>query len=372
MRRMDGDQFAIGLSITTEEALEGLFDWRNVDDDLEKAYSAASPNVAADQSLDERYSEMLDRGEKSVNSFIVNLKGKVAELKAEDMLEDRFPGYDFTIAAKQNQGVWDLQGVGPEGEQEILVQVKMGQADYADKVAERMTEALESHPDLLFAVSRDIYRQLHESYPELALKYGDRLISAGWDATEFTENVKEGVTKLAGTLGIDVPDSFGAALPFVAEIVMGVRLIWGIVSTERTLSGEPISDRVRVHGIRAMTMISKFGVTRVCTLVGGTAGGAGGTAIFPGIGSGVGSIVGGIAGVGGGMLFNRLLQPRFEEVVTKLVGGDGDDVFYLMNKQSVDRIGTSLLATEVTSKTLSVKSFDAKTSHPLSLQPSLP
>ena len=53
------------------------------------------------------------------------------------------------------------------------------------------------------------------------------------------------------------------------------------------------------------------------------------------------------AGIGGGMMLNRLLQPRIEEVAMKLIGGDADDMFYLMNKVEVDQVGDSLAATQV-------------------------
>ena len=51
--------------------------------------------------------------------------------------------------------------------------------------------------------------------------------------------------------------------------------------------------------------------------------------------------------MGGGMVLNKLLQPRIEEVSMKLIGGDADDLLYLMNKVEIDRIGESLAATQV-------------------------
>ena len=47
------------------------------------------------------------------------------------------------------------------------------------------------------------------------------------------------------------------------------------------------------------------------------------------------------------MLLNRRLQPRVEDVAVRLVGGDADDTFYLMNKRAVDEIGESFAAMEV-------------------------
>ena len=45
------------------------------------------------------------------------------------------------------------------------------------------------------------------------------------------------------------------------------------------------------------------------------------------------------------MMLNRRLEPRIEEVAIKLVGGDADDTFYLMNRVEIDRVGESLAAT---------------------------
>ena len=88
----------------------------------------------------------------------------------------------------------------------------------------------------------------------------------------------------SGNLGIDVPDSIGEALPYVGEVVLAIRLISQIVSAEGEFTGVEVSERSRVHAIRALTMMTRFGVTQVCAM----AGGAAGTAVSPGVGSAVG------------------------------------------------------------------------------------
>ena len=45
VRAMDRDNFAIEVSIAVEEGLEALFDARNVDDHLAKAWGIVYPNV---------------------------------------------------------------------------------------------------------------------------------------------------------------------------------------------------------------------------------------------------------------------------------------------------------------------------------------
>ena len=334
VRAMGRGNFAIEVSLAVEEGMEALFDARNVSDDLAKAWGAVYPNVNH-ESVHDHYLAM---PEGSVTGFISPLKGRLAEFKAESVLEEQFPGYDFTLASDPTQAVWDLVGKGPEG-QEILVQVKTGGASYFDDVLERM----EDSPDVLFAVSSNLFAQLTEKAPELS----DRLIDLGLSNQEFTEDAKEGLGMLAQNMGIDVPDSLGEALPFVAEVILGIKLIHGIVSTERSLKGEELTDRSRVHGIRTLALMSRFGVTSVCGMAGMTGGGLAGTSVLPGVGTGVGSLAGGVAGAGFAMLLNRLLQPRIEDVAVRLVGGDADDTFYLMNKQADDEIGESFAATEV-------------------------
>ena len=336
VRAMDRDNFAIEVSIAVEEGLEALFDARNVDDDLARAWSIVYPD-ADHESLHDHYLEMVERGEESVTGFINALKGRLAEFEAESVLEERFPGWNFTLARDPTQPVWDLRGIGPEG-QEMLVQVKTGAASYAGDVLEHMEE----NPDILFAVSGNLFAQLTEKAPELS----DRLINLDVGNLEFTTEARENLGTLAQNMGIDVPDSIGEVLPYVGEVVLGVKLIHSIVSTERTLQGEALSDRSRVHGVRTLALMSRFSIASVCGMAGAAGGGAAGTSVLPGVGSLGGSLVGGIAGAGFAMVLNRKLRPHIEAVAVRLVGGDPDDLFYLMNKLAIDKIGESLAATE--------------------------
>ena len=335
LQKMDRDLFAANIAVATEGVTETLFDVRNVDDDLQSAFEKASPSVARQFSLHDRYEEMLERGERSVTGFISNLKGKVFEVKSEGVLEELFPDFDFTVVAKQNEAVLDLTGLGQRGE-EVFVQAKIGGENYASDVAGRMEEALESELNLWFLVSQKIFDELHSSYPELVITYGSGLINAGVSNAELTTDIKEGLETLAGNLGLDVPDSLVEALPYVGEVITGVRLIHNLISTEHSLAGEELDDRAKVHGIRTLGLLSKFGINQLCMWAGVGAG----SAVTPG----VGSLIGGVAGLGGGIVLNRLLQPRIEDIAIILVG-DGDNVFYLMNKVSIDSIGASLAAT---------------------------
>ena len=333
---MDRGQFAVDVSLGVEEALQALYDERNVPDVLQEAYSFAFSGKAEDGvSLLDNYRDARDRGDQAEDGFVSNLKGKVAELRTEELLEERMPGWDWEIAQNANQPVWDLVGRGPDG-QEMLIQVKTGTEGYATAVVEAMQES----PNVPFAVSTEIFDAISESNPELV----GRLVDIGSNA-DLTENVEEGLGTLAGNLGVDVPDRLGDALPFVAEIVLGVRLIWQILRTERELSGVDLDYRARVHGVRTLTLMSRFGINQVLIWSGVSVGSSGGTLAMPGAGTVVGGVVGGAVGLGGGMALNRALQSRIEEVAIKLVGGDADYVFYLMNKAAVDGLAGSFATT---------------------------
>ena len=126
LRAMDRDFFSLEVAQAAEEALGALFEARNVSDLLNDAYGLSFGNDSQTWSLAEYFQEMMERGDRSVGGFVSSLKGKVAELESVRILEDRFPGYSFEIAANPNQPVYDLIGRGPEGVGDILVQVKAG------------------------------------------------------------------------------------------------------------------------------------------------------------------------------------------------------------------------------------------------------
>ena len=121
---MDRDHFSIEFATAVETPLMALFEARNVDDVISEAHNLAFSN--SDMSLHEHYQKMVSRGEESVTGFISNLKGKVAELRAPSVLEDRLPGYRFEIAEDPTQPIWDIRGIGTEGSDPIFIQVKAG------------------------------------------------------------------------------------------------------------------------------------------------------------------------------------------------------------------------------------------------------
>ncbi len=324
---MRNDLFAIEVAAGVEDSCSTLFDARNVPDDLFEAYRLASPGVAADYSLHERYLEMVDRGPGSVEGFISNLKGKLGELRVQEHLQQEFPGYSFEIAADQNQPVWDILAASPDGT-ETQIQVKIGGEDYADEVAARMQE----DPDVLFAVSNEIRAAVLVEYPELSSQFIDTNLSN----YEFVSEVEEGMGLLAENSGIDVPDKVSGFLPYVTEIVLGIRLLYDIVKTERDFEAVEFDDKTRINAMKALVLFQRFGISAVLTTAGGAVG-----SIVPGFGN----ILGAIAGAGLSAYLNSKLRPHMLEIGMKLAGITADDLFYFRNKVAVDRIGDSLAHT---------------------------
>jgi hypothetical protein len=329
---MRNDLFAIEVGAGAEVALVGMFTAHNVPDDLFEAFRLASPGIAADHTLHERYLEMVERGPESVTGFVSNVKGKLAELRLPEHLEQEFPGYSFSLAESQNQAGWDLIGTSHDGGADLLIQAKVGSANYAGDVLERMQD----DPNLIFAASNEIREAIVAEHPELAAQF----VSLDLSNLEFTAGVEEKMSLLADNLGIDVPDEVGDFLPYVTEIILGIRLLYDIVKVERDFKTVAIDDRGRVHAMKALVLFQRFGVSAVCT----TAGGAAGTVAVPGFGT-----VGGA--IGGAVLaakLNKKLRPRTMDVAMWLVRVTEDDIFYFRNKLAIDRIGGSLAQTAAT------------------------
>lgn len=321
---MSTDFFSIEVSAGTEEIFSTLFDHRNIPDSLQEAYSLSMTDKSSVMSLYQNYLEKQEVGQESVNGLISNIKGKIFEINLESKLENEYPGFDFEIAKNPNQPIWDLKGINSNGD-EILVQAKMGGENYANDVLERMND----DPNILFSVSKEIKEKILESNPELA----DRFITSDLKSSEFTKDVQSQLETLAKNEGIDIPDEIGEILPYVTEIVLGIRLLIDIVKVERDFSKIQLDDRSRIHALKALVLFSRFGISVTLTTVGGLVG----TAINPGIGTGLGAISG--ATLSG--YLNKKLKPNILEIAEKLTQVDDNEIFYLKHKEYIDSLGKS-------------------------------
>jgi len=320
----DATRFDVELAAGVEYSLRGLFDWRNVPDNLFKGHQLQYPGKVL--GLHEHFTDVMGRGESSVTGLVNGLKGKLAELHAPDVLSQHFPGFHFVIPTDPTMPIWDIMGIGPDGA-EVLIQVKMGTLNYAANVAERMHES----PDVYFAVGHELYATLSENFPEMA----DKLIDLSIMNCDFTDDINENLQLLAENNGFDVPDSVGDFLPYISEIVLGIRLVWYMVSVERDFKSVNLDSRARVHAMKAITLFGRFGVSTVCTVAAGTAG----SVLLPG----PGLIVGSISGAVGAGLLNRKLKPRMLDVSMAIAGVTKDDLFYFQNKPPLDALGHSFV-----------------------------
>jgi hypothetical protein len=162
------------------------------------------------------------------------------------------------------------------------------------------------------------------------------MLDTGVQNQEFTSRVEDDFRVLSENLGIDVPDKPGDLLPYLGEHVTGIRLLLDIIAVERDLRGADLTDRQRVHALRALSILSRFGASAVLVQVGGAAG-----SVLPGPGSVLGFVIGASAAAG----LNRHLKPRYLAVAMRLAGVSEDDLFYFKNKAAIDKIGASLSAT---------------------------
>ena len=323
--QMDKDFNSIEVAAGVEGALVGLFpNQSEIADDLHEAYQLAFAN--SDQSLAEHYEDVVGRGEASAVGFVSNLKGKLAELRIRDQLDEQFPDYTFSIAADPNQPVWDIRGVADNGGEDILIQCKVGGIEYAPEVMDRMEE----NPGLLFAASAEIQDAILTKHPELA----EQFIEIDISSFQLTSEIEEDLDLLGDIFDVVVPGSIRDVLPYVSEVVLGIRLILDVVAVERDFAAVDMKDRQNIHGLKVLILFSRFGVSAVCT----TAGGAMGTLITPVVGTALGSLGGAVLST----YINKKVKPHTMELAMKFMGVTDDDMFYFRNKESIDAVGLSL------------------------------
>ena len=349
IREMDRDLFVTEIAIGTEATLEHIFEFQaasadvaferalsaSVDLSLYRAYNEAFPSET--RTLTEHYFDEVAEGTEHARGFVSNLKGKVAEIKAEEILPDYFPGYQFHMASDPAQAVWDLRGIGQEGAQDIFVQVKMGARDYAPEMVKRMQES----PDVVFAPSIEMYDAVLQSSPQMA----EQMAGLGISNLDLTTEITDTLDVLSNVAGFSAPIAIGEMLPYAAEILLGIKLIYDMVSTERDFKAVNLTDRSRVHALKALVLMARFGVSSVCVAAGGAAGGASGTLGLPLIGTTAGAIAGGVGGAAFAALLNRRLRNRMLDLAMYLSRIDDDEFFYFRNKVAVDEIGRSMSAT---------------------------
>ena len=300
-------------------ALWGIWDRVNVPDSLIQAYEAQYPREAAEQSLFPKWQEVQADGPDAAKGFISGLKGKLAEIRAAEMLEQA--GYtDVNIAHRPNQDTWDISAVN-EAEERVSFQVKTGAEGYAGDVVSDMAGA----ENVEFLVSSEIAAKIIEGDPG----YVDRMTDIGPDY-ELVVEVQDGLETLADNQGLDMPDSVGEAIPYLGGILVAGRLTHTALKSEGEFKDADRTTKNRIHVVRTLTMMSRFGITAVLTSAGAVVGST--------LGVG-GAIVGGTAGLIVSLGLNKILRPRILDRALNVTELTRDDLFYYRNKRRIDQTG---------------------------------
>ena len=327
LRGMERGLIAVETASATSFAMWGIFDTINVDDTLAKAHEMAFGKYEG--SLHDHWQEMLRGDEDASAGFISALKGKVAEFNAAEMLEQN--GYtNVEIAVNPIQPEWDISAISAEGE-EVLFQVKTGAEGYASDVMERMANT----QDIEYLISTELYDKIAERSPELI----DQMAEIGSDY-ELVEGIKDGLNTLSDNMDLDLPDSIGEIVPYAGAIMMGARLIYNVIKTEKEFSTADRTTKNKMQVVQALTVMSRFGISTGLSMVGGLGGGTIGSFI-PGIGNLIGGIAGTVFGAGMGMYLNKHLQPHMLNLALSITGLTHADLFYYKNKPHIDRVALS-------------------------------
>ena len=126
------------LGLGTRGFLGQLIGWQ-VPEELQRAYTLACPDLAAQMSLQHAVQSMNDV---QLNGFASLLKGKLFELRYAEYLNDgHLPeGFHAELAASANQAGWDIAILNEQGQIDELLQLK------ATESATYISHALERYP----------------------------------------------------------------------------------------------------------------------------------------------------------------------------------------------------------------------------------
>lgn len=327
LRSMDRGLYAAEATAATSFAMWGIFDTINVDDKLAQAHEMAFGNYEG--SFHEHWQEIAEGSNESMTGFFSTLKGKVAELNfAEDLETGGFTNIE--IAADPTQPVWDISAISSDG-QEVLFQVKTGLADRAGEVQQLMAD----NPDVHYAVGTEIYDRIAERSPELI----DQMTDIGSDY-ELVDGIRDGLQTLSDNMGLDLPDSIGEIVPYAGAIIMGARLIYNVIKTEKEFRTADRTTKNKIQVVQALTTMSRFGISTVLSTAGGFGGAAAGSFI-PGVGNLAGGVGGTLIGAGMGMYLNKHLQPHMLNLALNITKLTHDDLFYYKNKPHIDSLALS-------------------------------
>ena len=333
-RAMYSAEFASGASF----GIWAFFPGVNVGDDLREAMIQAHERAfpGEERTAWEHHQDALNDPETYNNAFMSPLKGVVAEINTKEQFNQR--GWDVDLAPDPNQLGWDLHGTDPSGNY-TQIQVKTGRFYEASDIQEHM----DKYPvgDVNYADHYAQGTEIHDKYFASGMDAGGRTLTDIGSDYDLVEGTTDGLDTLSDNMGIDVPDGVVDIVPYAATIMMGARLIYSVVKTEKEFKAADRTTKNQIQVVQTLTLMSRMGVTTVLAAAGGTGGGAGGSAIMPGIGTLAGGIGGSIVGAGMGMYLNKHLQPHMLNLALNITGLTHDDLFYYKNKPRINEVAST-------------------------------
>ena len=337
--------------------------------ELGQAYAMAMPQQAAQMSLNEKFLEMFDRGPEATEGLISNLKGKLGEFHARDLLNEN--GYtQVTLAQNPNQPFWDIKGFDPAGN-EVLIQVKTTGPANVHQMAEAMTQ----NPNVGYITTEDLADQIDFSYPDLSDRVigvigdnvelkaqiwnsilaqpemaeqiwdniaaqpelADQIINTSSAFYHISDAAGENLELISESVGATVPDAISKILPHAAVIIAGFRLAYAWLQNERQFRDQDRTTKNKIQVITALTTGSRLGINTAFAAAGGAAGGAVGS-IIPVAGNLIGGLAGAVGGFSVGNYLNSHLQPYMLDLALDITEMNHDDLWYLKNRESVNQL----------------------------------
>ena len=343
----------------------------NVDDQIFDAFVDRYPRVSESQSLYEHYHNKLELGEQSAGEVVNKLKGQIGEYIANDhLIENGYP--DLQPAPTPDNPYWDSFSE----QSNTYFQTKVGYEDNLHNLAQKMDEAIvgigDSTATVLFPATSETIEAMSIYRPDLAelmldivgknaeieghvsaslntliqnqgVDIPDVLIEDIVSNFDFlpVESISDGLETLVGNFGFDVPDDLVGMLPYIGEIAIGVRLVWGAVITENQFKAADRTTKNKMHVIQALSAMSRIGITAVTSAAGGAVGTAIGS-ILPVGGNIIGGGIGLASGVGGGMVLNHKLRPHMLNLALNITGLTSDEPVLLQEQAPHRQCGSQL------------------------------
>ncbi len=185
------------LGLGARGVLGHFLGWQ-VPEELQRAYTLACPELAAQESLQHTIQSMNDA---QLSGFANLLKGKLFELRYMEYLNDgHLPeGFHAELASAANQAGWDVAIIDEQGQVAEALQLK------ATESASYISHALERYPYINVVTTEEVYS--HATMGDMA----EHLINSGISNDDLTDFVQEQILNAQDDISSDF---FPSIIPY--------------------------------------------------------------------------------------------------------------------------------------------------------------